>query len=52
MEKGNQITFTRKTFKFGNSQAITIPQSLNVPMKAKLKITVEMIETPDEPASE
>lgn len=48
MEKGNQITFTRKTFKFGNSQAITIPQSLNVPMKAELKITVEMIGTPED----
>ena len=48
MEKGNQITFTRRTFKFGNSQAITIPQSLNVPMKAELKITVEMISAPEE----
>ena len=48
MEKGNQITFTRRTFKFGNSQAITIPQSLNVPMKAELKITVEMISTPED----
>ena len=49
MEKGNMVTFTRRSFKFGNSQAITIPQSLQLPVKAQLKVTVEMIDdAPDD----
>ena len=44
MEKGNSLTFTRRTFKFGNSQAITIPAALSVPVKSMLKVTVEMVD--------
>lgn len=42
MESSDRITFTRKTFKFGNSSAITIPSAFKIPVKTELKITVEM----------
>lgn len=45
MEKGNTITFERRTFKFGNSKsAITIPSAFAIPIKATLRVTIEMID--------
>lgn len=45
MEKGNSVTFTRKTFKFGNSKsAITIPSALDIPVKTTVRVTIELAE--------
>lgn len=44
MEIGNILTYTRRTFKFGNSQAVSVPASLGIPNKAMLKVTIELID--------
>ena len=44
MEVGEKISFTRKTYKYGNSVGIVIPAQLRVVPNTVLRVTVERID--------
>lgn len=46
MEPGQSITFTRKTFRYGNSVALVIPAQFDIDAKTSLKITIELVDKP------
>lgn len=44
MEIGEKISFTRKTYKYGNSVGIVIPAQMKVIPGTTLKVTIERID--------
>lgn len=44
MEVGEKISFTRKTYKYGNSVGIVIPAQIRVVPGTTLKVVIERVD--------
>ena len=45
MDAQDRITFTRSTFRYGNSTAIVLPAQYNIGPKTLLKVTISLADT-------
>lgn len=45
MDAQDRITFTRSTFRYGNSTAIVIPAQYNVTPKTTLEVVIKLADT-------
>lgn len=47
MDAQDRITFTRSTFRYGNSTAIVLPAQYNIGPKTLLRVTVTLADSPN-----